>query len=174
MQKQTNTFATGAWVVHQSYGVGQIQGIETRTISGEETPYYHLIIKATNSHIWIPTDKLADDARSLTSPEEFQKALAILERPPHPMADHLNQRSKRIADVRAQNSPIELARLLRDLWARQKERGALSQTETDAMRRITNRFVGEWAICMGMTLEEAEEKLLEHLQRGREKATSDN
>jgi RNA polymerase-interacting CarD/CdnL/TRCF family regulator len=86
------------------------------------------------------------------------------------MPSQLNQRTKRIADVRAQNSPTALARLLRDLSARQKERGVLSQTETEAMRRITQRFLGEWAICMGIELEVVEQKLLQRLQRGRQKA----
>ncbi len=174
MSEQQSAFSKGMWVVHQSYGVGQIQGIETRHISGEEASYYHLIIKATNSHIWIPVDKLAEDARQVTSPAEFQEALDILERPPHPMDAQLNQRTKRIADVRAQNSPTTLARLLRDLWARQKEQGALSQTETDAMRRITERFLGEWAVSMGLDLEDVEQKLVERLQRGRQKATAND
>jgi len=170
MDKQRDTYQNGAWVVHQSYGVGQILGIETRQISGEETSYYHLKIEVSNSHIWVPLDKLAEDVRPIATPEKFQKALAILERPPRPMDSQLNQRTKRIADVRAQNSPTALARLLRDLSARQKERGVLSQTETDAMRRITQRFLGEWAACMGMELEVVEQKLLQQLQRGRQKA----
>jgi CarD family transcriptional regulator len=170
MNEQEDIFNKGSWIVHQSYGVGQIQGIETRNISGEEALYYHLIIKTTNSHIWIPVDKLAEDARPVSTPAKFQKALAILERPPHPMDDQLNQRTKRITSVRAQNSPTALARLLRDLWARQKEQGILSQTETNAMRRITERFLGEWSVCMGLELAVVEQSLLEHLQRGRQKA----
>lgn len=169
MNRKTKTYRKGEWVVHQAYGVGQIQGIETRDISGQEARYYHLKIEATSSHVWIPLDKLAEDARPLTAPEKFAKVLAILERPPRPMASQLNQRNKRIADVRAQNSPMSLARLLRDLWGRQKERGALSQTETNALRRITQRFLGEWAKTMGMDLEAVEEKLRQRLQRGRQK-----
>ena len=170
MDKQENSYQKGSWVVHHAHGVGQILGIETRQISGEETSYYHLKIEVSNSHIWVPVDKLSEDARPIASPEKFQKALAILERPPHPMPSQLNQRTKRIADVRAKNSPTSLARLLRDLSARQKERGVLSQTETDAMRRITQRFLGEWAICMGIELEVVEQNLLKRLQRGRQKA----
>ena len=174
MNGKGKTYRKGEWIVHQSYGVGQIQGIVTRQISGEETRYYHLKIEATSSQVWIPIDKLDDDSRPLTRPEKFAKALAILERPPRPMASQLNQRIKRIADVRAQNSPVSLARLLRDLWARQKERGALSQTETNALRRITQRFLGEWATTMEMDLETVEEKLRQRLQRGRQKtATTD-
>ena len=172
MSEQQDDFRKGMWVVHQSYGVGQIQGIETRNISGEDADYYHLIIKPTNSHIWIPIEKLAEDARQVSTPEEFQEALAILERPPHPMDGQLNVRTKRITDVRAENSPITLARLLRDLWARQKEQGALSQTETDAMRRITERFLGEWTVCLGVELEVAEQKMIELLQNGRQKAAT--
>ena len=170
MNKEQKAYRKGEWVVHQSYGVGQIQGIETRQISGEENRYYHLKLKTSSSHIWIPVAKLAEDARPLTPPEKFQKAVAVLERPAHQMASQLNQRTRRIAEVRSQNSPTALARLLRDLWARQKERGALSQTETNALRRITQRFLGEWAVCMGLDLEAAEEKMHQRLQRGRQKA----
>lgn len=169
MSKQADNYQKGDLVVHQAYGVGRIEGIETRQISGEEASYYHLKMMATNSHIWIPLDKLAEDARPLTTPQKFEKALAILERPARPMAEHINQRTKRIVEVRAQNSPTSLARLLRDLWARQKELGTLSQVETDAMRSITQRFVGEWAACMGMELQAVEEKLLQRLQLGRQK-----
>jgi CarD family transcriptional regulator len=169
-KEKKDVYQKGVWIVHQSYGVGEIQGIETRTISGEESRYYHLKIKATSSHIWIPVDKLTEDARPLIAPEKFKKALTILERPPREMEANIKQRTKRIAEVRAQNSPISLARLLRDLWGRQKERGTLSQTETDAMRRITQRFLGEWAACMGLELEVVEERLLQRLKRGRQKA----
>lgn len=170
MNDEKNSWGKGTWIVHQSYGVGQILGIETRQISGEEASYYHIKIKATDSHIWIPLDKLAEDGRPLTNPEKFKRALAILERPAHEMPANIKQRLKRIADVRAQNSPTTLARLLRDLWARQKARGVLSQVETNAMRRITNRFLGEWAVCMEMDLSVAEEKLQQRLHRGRQKA----
>jgi RNA polymerase-interacting CarD/CdnL/TRCF family regulator len=115
-------------------------------------------------------DKLTEDARPLIAPEKFKKPLTILERPPREMEANIKQRTKRIAEVRAQNSPTSLARLLRDLWGRQKERGTLSQTETDAMRRITQRFLGEWAACMGLELEVVEERLLQRLKRGRQKA----
>ena len=168
------TYQKGDGVVHPSYGVGRIQGIETRQISGEEASYYHLKIEATGSHIWIPVDKLAEDVRPLTQPEKFKEALAILERPPRKMATNIKQRTKRIAEVRAQNSPTTLARLLRDLWARQKEYGVLSQTETAAMRRITDRFLGEWAACMGLEFDVVAQKLEQRLLRGRQKvAVSD-
>jgi RNA polymerase-interacting CarD/CdnL/TRCF family regulator len=150
--------------------VGKIQGIDRRQISGEEARYYHLKITATNSHIWIPVEKLSEDVRPLTTPEKFQQALAILERPPREMEANIKLRTKRIADVRAQNSPVSLARLLRDLYGRQKERGVLSQTETEAMRRITNRFLGEWAACMNMDFADAEQNMVQRLQQGREKA----
>lgn len=170
MKGQEQTFPSGTWVVHQSYGVGKILGIETRHISGEDAPYYHLKIKVTDSHIWIPVDKLVEDVRPLTSPENFEQALAILERPPRKMDDNIKLRTKRIAEVRSQNSPTALARLLRDLWARQKERGVLSQTETDAMRRITNRFLGEWAASLGVEINVAEEFMQQRLLRGRQLA----
>jgi RNA polymerase-interacting CarD/CdnL/TRCF family regulator len=172
MNNEKGVYQTGDQVVHQVYGVGRIEGIETRQISGEEAPYYHLIIKATSSHVWIPTDKLAEDARPLTNPEKFREALNILERPPREMAANIKTRTQRIAEVRAQNSPASLARLLRDLWGRQKKRGTLSQSETDAMRRITNRFLGEWAACMGLTLEVVERRLEQQLRRGRQQATT--
>lgn len=168
--KAKNRYQKGDWVVHPAYGVGRILGIETRQISGDEAHYYHLRIKATDSHIWIPVEKLAEDARPLTTPEKFREALTILERPPRKMAVNIKQRTQRIAEVREQNSPTSLARLLRDLWARQKERGVLSQTESAAMRRITNRFLGEWAACMGMELDVVERRLEQRLLRGRQKA----
>ena len=40
------------------------------------------------------------------------------------------------------------------------------------MRRITNRFLGEWAACMGLTLEAVERRLAQQLLRGRQQTTT--
>lgn len=172
MNQQTDRFQKGTWIVHQSYGVGQIQGVETRRLGGKEGTYYHLLIHATESHIWVPVDKLDDVSRPLTPPEKFKNVLAILERPPRKMATHINQRTNRIRDVRSQNSPMALARLLRDMLARKKERGALSQSESTALRRIKTRFLGEWAASMKLDLEEAEQQMMRLLQRGYQKSNA--
>jgi CarD family transcriptional regulator len=152
----------GNWIVHKRYGIGQIQGVEAKNISGEPVDYYR--VETHNSIVWLPVADLNKDAfRALASPEEFEEAVEILHRPPRQMDTNFNSRQKRIREVMAKNSLRAIARLVRDLWYRQTGR-TLSNTEHRALRRFMQRLTAEWSVCREVDAEEAREHVYDILR----------
>ncbi|HEX6387686.1 MAG TPA: CarD family transcriptional regulator [Anaerolineae bacterium] len=170
---ERQAFSPKDWIVHRHYGVGQVLGTETKTISGEENDYYK--IKTRNSTIWVAVDQLDEGHfRPLATPQEFREVLAVLERPPRKMKQHFNSRKRRINQVEAKNSPLALARMIRDLSGRQKRRGSLSNTEHSALRRFTKRLLAEWSICMNVDVKEAQKRLHGLLQKDKNQSAKVN
>lgn len=152
----------GNWIVHKRYGIGQIQGVEEKNISGEPAEYYR--VETHNSIVWLPVDDLNKDAfRSLATDEEFQEAVNVLQRPPHKMASNFNTRKKRIREVMGKNSLLAITRLVRDLWYRQTGR-TLSNTEHRALRRFMQRLSAEWSVCRDVEADEAREHVYDILR----------
>ncbi len=152
----------GNWIVHKRHGIGQIQGVEQKNISGEPADYYR--VETHNSIVWLPVNDLNKDAfRALASPAEFEEAVAILQRTPRQMPSNFNSRQKRIRDVKAKNSIKAIARLVRDLWYRQTGR-TLSNTEHRALRRFTQRLAAEWSVCRDIEADEARERVYDILR----------
>ena len=157
MSKETQTFGKGDWVVHNRYGAGQVRGTEVKCISGKEANYYR--IETSNSTLWVPVDQLSHDTfRPVASRSEFKQVLSILRRPPHTMNANFKLRRSRIEEVQSENSLQAIARLVRDLWARQSEK-SLSDTEQRALRRFTDHLLAEWSVCMKMEIDDARQQL---------------
>lgn len=155
----SRTYAEGDWIAHAHYGIGQIRGIEVKGISGEETRYYR--VQSVDSTFWIPVDQMDSDfLRPLSSPEELQKAIAVLQRPPKEMSSNHNTRRSRIRQVQLQNTPKAMAQLIRDLRARQRAKGALNIKESNAFKVLKKRLVQEWAIVTDARTE----KVVTHLE----------
>jgi CarD family transcriptional regulator len=147
------TFSKGEWIVHHYYGVGQVKGIEKKMLDGAEESYYK--VKTRNSQYWIPVESEDNSRlRPLSSPAEIKKIGRILRRKPSEMdADHM-QRKRLLKEVLDQGSLLDMARVIRDLSARQVEK-KLNPTEEDALKRFRDRLVREWAVCMEQEIEEA-------------------
>ena len=153
--EETNTYSKGDWIVHSRYGIGQIKGIDVKSISGEETQYYR--IKATDSTFWMPVDQMDSDVlRPLSTPEEIQQAVTILQKPPEEMSSNYKIRQKRIQAARIRNTPKAVAQILRDLRAHRREKGILNSTERSAFLSLKQRLVEEWALVKNTKPEKIE------------------
>lgn len=156
--ERVRTYSEGDWIVHTRYGIGQIKGVDLKNISGEETRYYRVI--TTNSTYWVPVDQMDSEVlRPLSTPEDIQKAITALQKPPKEMSQNYKTRQSRIQRVEIRNTPRAIARLIRDLRERQREKGALNKTERSAFRSLRQRLIEEWAIVIGATTENVELKL---------------
>lgn len=163
---EPHTFSEEDWIVHINYGLGQILCRETKCISGEEIEYFR--IQASDSTFWVPVDQINSDLiRPICSEDEIQRAIAILEKPPEAMSSNLALRQSRIKNVRQENTPQEIARLVRDLQAYQREKKGLNQTESSAFRTLKQRLVEEWALVMDARDEEITTRLSTLLDRYR-------
>jgi RNA polymerase-interacting CarD/CdnL/TRCF family regulator len=150
--EESHVYAEGEWIVHSHFGVGQIKGVEVKSISGDETRYYR--IKTTDSTFWVPLDQMNSEVlRPLSTPEEIQRAVATLQKPPKEMSSNTKLRQSRIQSVRMGNTPGAIARLIRDLRARKRDKGILYSSERSAFRTLSERLVQEWAIVTGTKTE---------------------
>lgn len=152
------TFTEDEWIVHNHHGVGHIEEIERKCISGQEHAY--LRVKLLDGTIWLPVDQVEDDQiRPITEEADFQKAVDVLNNPPKKMDSNYRVRNSRIKSVLLDNMPIATARLIRDLRARRRAKGGLNQSERRALKELTSRFVHEWAVCQDITIEQARRAL---------------
>ena len=146
--ESSHAYSVEDWLVHAFLGIGQIKAIELKNISGENVQYYR--IKTTDSTFWIPVDRMdSQELRPLSTPVEIQLATAILLRPPKAMSSDHKMRKNDIRRVQLKNSLEDIARLIRDLRARQLERGELALEELNAMRALKQRLVEEWSVITG-------------------------
>jgi RNA polymerase-interacting CarD/CdnL/TRCF family regulator len=166
---EASEYILGDWVVHRQHGLGQIKSLEEKHIGTKTNTYCK--IRTPNVIIWLPIEKMNEEwLRPLASPGDIEAALEVLQRPPKPMSDNLNNRKNRIRKVDSNDAPVEIARLLRDLWALKKAKKTLSQAEEEALRHFTGCFLAEWSVCLDGTMEDTKEEFEALLQIGRQKA----
>ncbi len=81
------------------------------------------------------------------------------------------QRKRLIKEVLGEGSLNDMARIIRDLSARQIDK-KLNPTEEDALKRFKERLVREWAVCMETDIEQAAIEFQDSLEKGLSKATA--
>lgn len=151
--EESHTYLEGDWIVHCHYGVGKIEGVEVKSISGEDSSYFR--IKTTNSTFWVPVEQMNSEIlRPLSSPEEIELAIVVLKDPPEEMSANSKVRQSRIQSVRALNTPSAIAELIRDLRARKRDKGVLYSSERSAFDTLKLRLAQEWAIVTDVKAEE--------------------
>ena len=163
MAEETVKFAKGDWIVHLYHGVGQVISIETKKLDGNKVKYYK--VQTKDSLYWVPVGKVDEDRiRALSTPEEIDKALRIIRRRPRQMSDDHMQRKNQINDVRSIGALDEVAKIIRDLSARQAA-DKLNDSEERALSHFTERLVSEWSVSNDISTDEARQNLNEILQK---------
>ena len=148
--------AKGDWVVHLAHGIGQVTAIESKMVDDEETDFYR--IETEDSTLWLPVGATLDERiRPVASQSKWKSILRLLRKPAKQMETAHQKRKKRIRDATLDGSLQSTAKLIRDLWGRKSER-TLNETESRALKRLTERFIKEWALSMDITEEEARQK----------------
>jgi RNA polymerase-interacting CarD/CdnL/TRCF family regulator len=168
MSEKEKTYDRGDWIVHLTYGVGQVKKIEERPINGVMKNCYH--VRTEDGVFWLPTDNADNErVRPIAGPNSIQRALKFLRRAPQKMAANFQTRRKRIREVTLDGDLDTDLKLIRDLNARQFKKG-LNNTEQDAFNTIVKRFLQEWSLSKGIGIEEAHHKLERFLEESRQKA----
>ena len=80
------TFNVGDPVMHWTYGLGHIIGLEERALSGQKALYY--AVKVRDMTVWVPDDDgIGRRLRPPTTKNGFKRLLAILSAPAEPLPD---------------------------------------------------------------------------------------
>ena len=137
----------GDRVLHPRYGIGVIDGIETRVQDGEERAYYVIPKPALSSTIFVPIDS-ADEVglRPVSSPDTLRKALSILagELEDSPISSGLRNLSW--------SDPLELARAIRHQITEPKSRYP-KVSEQHQLKRAKKLLVEELSEVLGLSEE---------------------
>lgn len=169
MAEEVQKYLPEDWIVHAYHGVGRIEATERKRMGGKETTYYR--IEMINSTIWIPVDLMdGGKLRPVSTKSDFQQAVEVLKEESNEMDPNINIRKNQINDVIAENKPAATAGLVRDLWARERKKGNLNESERRAYLSLSDRFVQEWSISMGIEIEEARNLLEQALGIGQTQA----
>lgn len=164
MAKSKDVFTKGDWIVHPTYGIGQVKGIEKKQIEGTKTRYYR--VEREDTTYWLPTEEIASSrARKLASRTQFRRAIRLLSKKPREMDENYKVRQTRIRELMRKGSLRGVTRVVRDLWARRRE-NRLSDTERRALEQFIDSLVQEWSIAEEITVDDARAQLHDMLRDG--------
>lgn len=166
MARKAPEFSKGDWIVHLHYGVGQIKKIEKKRLGDKKASYY--MAKTANSTFWVPVENPdAERVRPIASKYKMRLAIKTLKEPPIPLSDDHNERKRHINEVRLEISLISVAKLVRDLLARQAAT-RLNPSEEKALDHFSDNLLLEWSVSMGLDMEKVHTKYQEVLQEIRD------
>lgn len=111
-------FQVGDKAVHPAHGLGEVMAIERRVVGGGDTLYYVLRILDSGMRVMVPT-RAADSVglRGVMSPEEAARVLEVFSMREKPVGTGpWNRRLRAYNELLKSGSPVEVARVLRDLY----------------------------------------------------------
>ena len=145
-------FRVGEKIVYPGHGVGVIEGLKARSISGLERKFYVLRILETGMTIMIPTENVtAVGLRPIVSKQTVTKVYRIL-RSRKVVIDQQtwNRRYREYAEKIKTGSVLEIAKVLRDLLIL-KGGKELSFGERKLLDTARNLLVKELSIASSHT-----------------------
>lgn len=155
-------FKEGDMAVYPAHGVGEIQAIETRSISGNEHQFYILKILDNGMTVMVPTKNVKSvGLREIIDGDEVERVYEILrERDITVDNQTWNRRYREYMDKIKTGSVYEIAEVLRDL-SMLKYVKDLSFGERKMLDTAKNLLVKELAIAEGTSEEDVLQKIRE-------------
>lgn len=150
-------YGTGKWVVHFAHGLGQVLGIEERTMGGVRTVYY--VIQLSDLTIWVPVDhSLASRLRPPSNAAEFREVISTLSEPAEILPNDYRQRNQQLQARLKEGSVRSWCTLLRDLTAHHRGHN-LSNHDQELVKSVRKVLLSEWSFSLAITAEQAEKEL---------------
>jgi CarD family transcriptional regulator len=151
------SYQVGDKVIHWIYGLGEVIGIEEKTIKDLPTNCY--VVHTPDLTIWVPINDLQQySLRAPTPPEDFTNLFAILTGPSDKL---LEDRILRKNQLMAQLQDGQLAstcRVVRDL-THLKHSTKLNDQEKSILERAVNSLLTEWTYVLKMPLSQAHQAM---------------
>jgi len=154
-------FKVGDLAVYPAHGIGVIESIETKELSGTKKQFYIMRILENGMIIMIPTDNVKTvGLRPILSKEEIPKIYAILQDKPEPSNSEFswNKRYRDYVDRLKTGSVSEVAEVLRDLVALREEKD-LSFGEKKLLETARRLLVKELSIAQECAEEVVDNKI---------------
>lgn len=154
-------FKVGEKVVYPAHGVGVIESLQLRNVSGTQKKFYMLRIVDSEMTIMIPTENVATvGLRRIIGKEMVNKVYKVLrERKVEVDQQTWNRRYREYTEKIKTGSVLEIAKVLRDLLVLKVDK-ELSFGERKMLDTARNLLVKELAIARSYP----EEKIMEELK----------
>lgn len=150
-------FHEGDTVMHWTYGLGQIIGLEERDLLGSKTLYYAVQIRDLT--VWVPSDdELKHRLRPPTSRSRFKELLAILSKPGKSLPDDRQERRTRLLVLLRDGRTQSLFEIISGLHAYRKIR-PLNDSDQSILKQSQSALLGEWGFVLSVTPAQAELEL---------------
>ena len=150
-------FQIGDKVIHSSYGMVEIIGLEKKEVAGTVSLFY--VVKAKDMTVWIPVH--AEDRVTLRTPaskNEFEQYFSILRDRYNPFSDNRMERKNQIHLRLREGNSDSMCRLVRDLSFYRKNK-KLNEYETSIFERSVTSLVDEWQYSMAVPVATARTEL---------------
>lgn len=148
-------FNVGEKVVYPSHGVGLIEAVEEKEVSGTRLSFYVLRLLGHDMTILVPTAKAKRvGLRAVIRPSEIPKVIEVLKKNDLEICPNWNRRFKENMERIRSGSLYEVALVLRKLVLLQKSRG-LSFGEKMMLENTRQLIISEIAHSKGIEEEEA-------------------
>ncbi|MEM6958867.1 MAG: CarD family transcriptional regulator [Myxococcota bacterium] len=147
-------FEVGDMAVHPARGVGEVIRIESKRIGGQESRFYILQIVGSSMTMMVPVDGV-DRAgmRRVISKREASKVIGELKKDEVAVTSQpWNRRHREYTEKLQSGSPIEVARVLRDI-SRLRGEKELSFGERGLLEKARDLLANELALAKGVTRE---------------------
>lgn len=147
-------FKVGERVCYPMHGVGEIEGIEERTVLGETASYYVLRFLIGRMTAFVPVKRAQSvGLRYVIDGSECEKVLAFLKETPPEETGNWNQRYRENYEKLRRGSVYEVAEVVRCLRKREAEKG-LSSGEKKMLAGAQHVLVSELSAASGIGAEE--------------------
>ncbi|MBX3249149.1 MAG: CarD family transcriptional regulator [Myxococcales bacterium] len=153
-------FKVGDKAVHPAHGVGEVTSIEKKTIAGNDKRFYILKIVDSGMTVMVPTDGVERlGLREVISKREAKKVLDELKKDEVAVTSQpWNRRYREYTEMLKSGSPIEVAKVLRDL-SRLRGEKELSFGERRLLEQARNLIVTEVALAQQVNEDRIEKTL---------------
>lgn len=153
-------FSIGDKIVYPMHGAGTIESIEEREILGEIRRYYVMRMPIGEMKVMIPVSNVSDiGLRKVIDEDGVSKVLNILQDKNSPMSTNWNRRYRSNMEKIKSGNVYELAEVVRNLSARDKEKG-LSTGEKKMLDNARQILISELVLARN-SQEESIKNLIE-------------
>jgi CarD family transcriptional regulator len=154
-------FQVGDQVIHWTLGLGEVVGVEERSLSGESLLYY--LVRIRDLTVFVPADHGTEcRLRAPSAKRDFQKMLGILSQPGTELAENRFERKAALRLEMADGKPESIFRVVRDLTLRARTKN-LNDDDKNILERALSLLRSEMALAFSVRPEQADLELQKRL-----------
>lgn len=141
-------YEVGDKVVHPAHGAGVISAVEEKDVHDDFSRYYVIDLAAQEMRLMVPV-RMAEEIglRPVANAKETDEVFQILGSEAEALPDGFKERQAAIGSRLKEGDPESLARVVRDMAARSREK-QYSPTEARLYDQARNMLSGEMALSL--------------------------